>query len=227
MTVALAALMVAPTASAHVTLQPKEVPAGGFVRLNVRVPNERDNAGTTKVAVKFPPGFYFASYEPVDGWNVTVAKRELKKAVEEHGEKITEEIDQITWTGSGQAGVISPGQFRDFGVSLGTPDEAGTTLTFKATQTYSNGEVVRWIGKPDAEQPAPQVELLAAEEEHGAAKPEEAEEPEEAAAPEETADDGDEEEDDGDGLGLIALIVGGLALFVGIAALVRGRGGSA
>ena len=37
-----------------------------------------------------------------------------------------------------------------------------TTLTFKSVQTYSNGEVVRWIGLPDADRPAPQVKLLAA-----------------------------------------------------------------
>lgn len=41
---------------AHVTLQPKRAPADCFVRLNVRVPNERDNASTKKVRVQFPPG---------------------------------------------------------------------------------------------------------------------------------------------------------------------------
>ena len=56
----LAALAFATAASAHVTLQPDEVPAGGFTRLDVRVPNERDDAGTTKVEVQFPPGFLFA-----------------------------------------------------------------------------------------------------------------------------------------------------------------------
>jgi hypothetical protein len=35
--------------------------------------------------------------------------------------------------------------------------KAGTLLTFKAVQTYSNGEVVRWIGPPSADEPAPQV----------------------------------------------------------------------
>ena len=37
----------------------------------------------------------------------------------------------------------------------GGPDEPGTSLTFKALQTYDDGEVVRWIGAPDADEPAP------------------------------------------------------------------------
>lgn len=51
------AVLAAPAAMAHVTLQPKQAPAGGFARLDVRVPNESDDAATTKVRVQFPPGF--------------------------------------------------------------------------------------------------------------------------------------------------------------------------
>ena len=58
------ALFAAPAAAqAHVTLQPSEAPAGGFTRLDVRVPNEEADKGTTKVQVQMPPGFAFASYE--------------------------------------------------------------------------------------------------------------------------------------------------------------------
>ena len=43
---AAAAILAAPSvASAHVTVNPREAPAGGFTVLNVRVPNERDNKG--------------------------------------------------------------------------------------------------------------------------------------------------------------------------------------
>ena len=58
-------LLAPAAAQAHVTLQPDTAPAGGFTRLDVRVPNERDDAGTTKVDVQLPPGFIAASYEPV------------------------------------------------------------------------------------------------------------------------------------------------------------------
>ena len=82
-------------------------------------------------------------------------------AVEQFGEQVTEEVGQIAFTADGEG--IAPGQFQDFGLSLGVPDKAGSTLTFKAVQTYSSGEVVRWIGPPDSESPAPQVKLTAGE----------------------------------------------------------------
>lgn len=200
-------------AAAHVTLQPSEVPAGGFTRLDVRVPTERPDASTTKVEVQFPPGFTTVSTEPVPGWTAKVARVKLAKPqVNDEGEKITDRVDTVTWTAAGQGG-IGPGQFQDFGLSVAVPDKAGSSLTFKAVQTYSSGEVVRWIGPPDSEEPAPQVKLTAAEGEGGAAP----------AAQQEPASGGD---DDGgsDTLSIIALIVGAAGLAAGIAALLRGRG---
>jgi uncharacterized protein YcnI len=222
--VAAATLILVGPAAAHVTLQPEEAPAGGFTRLDVRVPNERDNAGTTKVEVQFPPGFVFVSTQPVPGWTATVKKRKLDQPVEAEGEQITEEVDTVTWTGDGQTGIVKPGEFQDFGLSVGVPDKPGTKLTFKALQTYSSGEVVRWIGAPDAEEPAPQVELTAAEGGHGAAAEPaddaQAEDTQAAAAPA-ASDDGD------DGapvwLAVVALALGAAGLLAGIGAFVAGR----
>ncbi len=225
------ALMMAPTASAHVTLQPTKAPAGDFTRLDVRVPNERDDKGTTKVDVQFPAGIPSVSYEPVAGWRVKVSREKLDTPLEQHGEKITEQVSRVTWTGEGEAGRIGPGQFRDFGLSLQVPDKAGTKLTFKALQTYEGGEVVRWIGPPDGEEPAPQVEVTAStESEHGEeAKTEDTggaagttgAEGAEGTATASTSKDDDDEDDDM--LTIVALVVGGLGLVTGGAALVRSR----
>jgi uncharacterized protein YcnI len=211
-----ATLVLAPAAAAHVTLQPESVPAGGFTRLDVRVPTERD-VPTTKVEVQFPPGFLFASYEPVPGWNIEITKRKLDKPVEQFGEQITEEVDRVIFTG----GQIGPGEFQDFGLSVGVPDKpAGSALTFKALQTYQGGEVVRWIGPSDSEEPAPQVQLTAAEEEGGAAAPAEEEQRTQPAASTEEDDDGGS-----DTLSIIALVVGIAGLAAGLAALLTRRGG--
>jgi uncharacterized protein len=82
----------------------------------------------------------------------------LAEPVTVEGETVTEQVGTVTW----QGGNIAPGEFDEFGISAKVPDEAGTKLTFPAVQTYSNGEVVRWIGAPDADEPAPQVTLEAA-----------------------------------------------------------------
>jgi uncharacterized protein YcnI len=209
-----AILALAPAAGAHVTLQPEQAPAGGFTRLDVRVPNERDNAGTTKVVVQMPPGFLSVSTEPVPGWNAELTMRELDEPVEQFGEQVTEEVGRITFTAQGEGNAIQPGQFRDFGLSLAVPEgRPGSMLTFKSLQTYSNGEVVRWIGPPDSEEPAPQVELTAAEEEAAA----------EPAAQQPAAPAASEEDDEGNGLAIAALIVGAAGLVAGLAALLMGR----
>jgi uncharacterized protein len=219
---ALIALLVLPSsAPAHVTLQPDSAPAGKFVRLDVRVPNELDNASTTKVDVQFPSGFIFASYEASPGWKVTVKRRKLDTPVTAEGEKVTEEVSQITWTGEGSQGKIGPGQFKDFGLSVQIPDKAGTKLKFPAIQTYSNGKVVRWIGSESSEEPAPLVDITAAGAE-GATGTEGA-----AGDTEETSGSGSEESSSGDEdsktLSIIALVVGGLGLLMGGFALSRAR----
>lgn len=203
------ALAVPAGAGAHVTLQPSEAAAGDFTVLDVRVPNERGDAATTKVDVQFPPGFVFASYQPVAGWSAQVQMEKLAKPIASHGEKITEQVAQMTWTADGDKTGVQPGQFLDFPVSVQIPGEAGETLTFKALQTYDDGEVVRWIGAPDSEEPAPQVAVVEGGEGHPA-----------AAEGDEADSDGD---DDGDGLATIALIVGALGLLAGGSALARSR----
>jgi periplasmic copper chaperone A len=214
----LAISLAAPaTAAAHVTLQPDSVPAGSFARLDVRVPNERDDAATEKVEVQLPDGFIFVSYEPVPGWKADVRSEKLDTPVESHGEQITEQVDTVTWTATDPSAAIQPGQFRDFGLSVGIPEDGaeGDVLTFPAIQTYDSGEVVRWIGDPEAEAPAAQVTLSPTEEEHGASSEE---------GPEESESGDDRSDDDGsDGLAIGALIAGLAGLGVGGTALFRSR----
>jgi len=89
------------------------------------------------------------------GWRSRVITKKLSKPVEiERGFSVSSRVDRVVFSG----GRIGPGQFLSFPVSIKTPAvRAGTLLTFKALQTYSNGEVVRWIGNPSADDPAPHV----------------------------------------------------------------------
>ena len=213
-----AALALPATASAHVTLQPDTATAGGFTRLDVRVPNERDDSATTRIDVQFPEGFESVSYEPRAGWDVKVQRS---------GGRVT----RITWSG----GRVEPGQFTDFGLSLQMPEGAdGDKLAFRALQTYDDGQVVRWIGPEDAEQPAPVVTLTAAgggatgssggdtsvssDDAAGAQEPAAA--GGSTSAPAETSTSGD---DGGDGLAIIALVIAVLALGAALFAALRPR----
>jgi periplasmic copper chaperone A len=158
---AVAAAVVIPTSAfAHVTLHPNALPSGGFTVVNVVVPNERGGPATTKVDVQFPAGFIFLSPQDVPGWKVQVINRKLAKPVTVFGEQHTTEVGRVVWTSTSG---VKKGRFMQFPLSVAVPTmKTGSLLTFKALQTYSNGEVVRWIGSPSADTPAPQVLIRAA-----------------------------------------------------------------
>jgi uncharacterized protein len=216
---AAAAVALAPAvAQAHVTVQPAFVPAGGFVRLDVRVPTERDDAYTKQVTLRLPPGFAEASYEPVPGWSVKVAKTKLAKPVQTDDGPVTEQVSTITWTGHGAEGRIPPGAFQDFGLSVQVPGKAGDTLTFKALQTYSDGKVVRWIGPSGSDAPAPSVSVTAPGASGAGAGAPASSGGANASTSSESADGSGS-----DTLAIVALIVGALGLVAGAVALASVR----
>jgi periplasmic copper chaperone A len=163
--VAAAALALPAAAGAHVTLQPVEAPSGGFSKMDVRVPNERDDKGTIKVDVRLPDGFYFLSYQKVPGWKARVFKEKLDQPVNLGGFEVDEQYTRIVWRArKPRRDRIAPGQFQDFPLSVRVPEGAvGSELVFRAFQTYQRGERVAWTGAPDSETPAPRVTLTASE----------------------------------------------------------------
>jgi uncharacterized protein YcnI len=159
---ALAALVVPTAASAHVSLHPNEVPTGAFATLDLRVPNEMESANTVKIAVQLPSGFTDVSPEYLPGWTPKIRTVKLKKPVQSDDGPITEGVREIVWEGKGPDGKIPPGQFLNFPISTEIPGKAGTTITFKVLQYYDNGEVIRWIGPPSSDEPAPDIDVTAA-----------------------------------------------------------------
>lgn len=142
---ALAAVVVAlPTAaSAHVTVQPGEAEAGSYAVVAFRVPNERDDAATTKLRVILPEDQPVASVSttPVPGWKVTTRTRTLDEPLDQHGQQITDVVSEVVWTATGDG--VAPSQFEDFEISMGPLPESGK-MVFKALQTYEGGEQVNW-----------------------------------------------------------------------------------
>jgi uncharacterized protein YcnI len=216
-----AALVVPAAAQAHVTVQPKQATAGAYTVEAVRVPTESDSASTTKVVVRFPAGFASVSYQSTPGWSVDVKTSKLATPIKTDDGEVTEGVDTITWTADTKDAEIAPGQFRDFPISVKIPDQPGT-LTFKALQTYSDGEVVRWIGAPDADKPAPQVTVVAADAAAGAGAATTANASATPNAPAASSSDGASK-----GLGIAALVVAIAGVLLALAALVAGRRRSA
>jgi uncharacterized protein YcnI len=156
---AAAASLAAPAAAgAHVSLHPNVLPAGDFPTVNIRVPNETDNAQTTRVDVQIPPGFTALDPQRVPGWNIKLVQTKLAKPIQTDDGPVTEEVSEVIFTAAKGQGT-PPGYIENFPIAFSVPGKSGDTLTFKTVQTYSNGQVVRWIGDPSADKPAPTVNV--------------------------------------------------------------------
>lgn len=211
---AMLVLSAAP-ALAHVTVSPNSAPKGGHATVSFRVPNERDNAATVKLEIVLDsdtviPG---ASVRSIPGWDAAVTTRTLQKPIKtEHGESV-QAVDRITWTATNGT-KISAGQFQQFDVSFEQlPDTDAVVL--KALQTYDDGSVVRWIDvHPDAENPAPQLHLTKAVSGHH-----DSESPASHGDESHSAEHSDEHSEGVNAISIVALVIAGVALFVGSAAL--------
>ncbi|MFG2963691.1 MULTISPECIES: YcnI family protein [unclassified Streptomyces] len=225
-----AVLAVSSPAFAHVSVQPEGTAAkGGYAVIDFKVPNERDNASTTKVEVNFPTDHPLASVmpQPMAGWKIEVTKSKLAKPLEMHGEKIDEAVTKVTWTATDGKG-IEAGYFQKFPLSVGALPEDTDELVFKAVQTYSNKEVVRWIevqqkGQEEPENPAPVLTLSAATgDHHGTGTAEDASAEETAAKTETTASDDTGPSGGTDTtarvLGVVGIVVGAAGVAYGVLA---------
>jgi uncharacterized protein YcnI len=160
--VVLASLIMAVPAGAHVTIKPDVAKKGSFGVFSFSVPNESSTASTVQLEVTFPTDhpIAFVSVQPIPGWTWRAEKTTLAKPIKAEGGEITQAVSKITWSG----GAIAPGEFQLFTISAGPLPTNTKSLEFKAVQTYSDGEVSRWIestpkGGPEPEFPAPVLKL--------------------------------------------------------------------
>jgi uncharacterized protein YcnI len=217
-----ALVLAAEPAWAHVTLHSYEAQQGGSDALvQIRVPNEMDNATTTQLEVDFPAdtpliGLYV---EPTPGWQFQVTTSNLPKPVTNDDGTFTQYVSKVVWSG----GSIPVGGFMDFNIDVSDLPNV-PTLEVKALQTYSNGDIVRWIdppatgNQPEPPHPAPTLELTPAP---GGSTPSTtvaAPASGTAAVSTTTAD-----HDSTSTVAIIALVVAIVALVVTVIALVRGR----
>ncbi|TDT28563.1 uncharacterized protein EV562_114129 [Streptomyces sp. BK208] len=238
----IAVLALSAPAFAHVSVQPEGAAAkGGYAVVDFKVPNERDDASTTKLEVSFPADHPLASVmpQPIPGWKADVTKSKPAKPLESHGKQITEVVTKVTWTADGKG--VEPGYFQKFPLSIGALPEDADELVFKAIQTYSNKEVVRWIevpqeGQDEPDTPAPVLKLSAAEEDaHGAAGASDAKGDDAGADARNTAaDTSSSDSGSGDGsdttarvLGIVGIVVGAAGVAYGVLAGRRRNSGAA
>jgi uncharacterized protein YcnI len=162
-TAALGALTVltAAPAWAHVEVEADHAQPGAEATLTFEVPNESDKGVATTELIVALPNLTSVSTQQMPGWTVRLDRDTAAGTVK-----------SITWTAAPSAG-IPPDQFALFRVALLLPKT--DSVSFPATQTYSDGTVVKWDeptppGGTEPEHPSPTLALAgaAADDEHGA-----------------------------------------------------------
>src|SRR5215475_2271841 len=163
-TVAVALVASAAPAWAHVKIEPASAPQGSDQVLSFVVPNEMDNARTTKVEVHFPTDnpIAAADTQPMPGWTANVTMQKSAQPIQTDEGSVNEEVASVTWTAAPGQG-IPVNSFETFSVSIGLPDGA-SSLNFPTIQTYSNGQAVSWVqttpaGGPEPDHPVPTITL--------------------------------------------------------------------
>jgi uncharacterized protein len=157
------------------------------------------------------------------GWSSKVETSKLAKQVQTDDGEVTEQVREIVWTGDGKQGKIPPDQFLNFPISTEIPGKAGEELTFKVLQYYDDGEVVRWIGPANSQNPAPKIDVTAAGGVLQDVAGSETAPPSPATSAEGSEASGGSSNCASKGLAIVALVLGALGLIAGGAALVRSR----
>jgi uncharacterized protein YcnI len=168
---AAAVLLAALPASAHVTVHSPDATSGADdAEIVFRVPNE-EATPTTKLEIALPVDAPIAGIyvENKPGWTFVITRTKLPTPISTDDGKISTVVTGVTWTAT--AGGIPAGGYDDFTLAAGHLPEADS-ITFKAVQTYKDGDVVRWIETgDDSDHPAPVLSLRSAASPTSAASP--------------------------------------------------------
>jgi uncharacterized protein YcnI len=149
----IALLSGAAPAWAHVHVDADDAAPGSSAVLTFRVPGESETGAlTTQFSVALP-NVASARAEVMPGWTSRLDRNAAAGTV-----------SSVTWSAAPSVG-ISPDQFALFRISVTLPNQP--SVSFPATQTYSDGKVVRWDQPPlpgggEPEYPVPELALSGA-----------------------------------------------------------------
>src|ERR1700756_3399541 len=141
-----------PPAWAHVHASSDNAVRGAMAIVTFQVPNESDRGAPTTALSVTLPDVTAAGTEAMPGWTARLDR-----------DATSGTVHSVTWTAVPNGG-IGVDQFALFRISLQLPDT--DTVSFPATQTYSDGSIVKWDQPPlpgggEPEHPAPLLTLAA------------------------------------------------------------------
>jgi uncharacterized protein YcnI len=141
-----------PPAWAHVHASTDDAVRGATAIVTFQVPNESGTGAATTALNVTLPDVASALTETMPGWTAKLDR-----------DTASGTVHSVTWTANPNGG-IGVNQFALFRISVQLPDTE--TVSFPATQTYSDGSIVKWDQPPlpgggEPEHPAPMLTLTA------------------------------------------------------------------
>ena len=115
-TLLIAALLAAPVAHAHITIEQSSAPAGAHQKLTFRVGHGCEGSATSGITIILPEAIARAKPMPKSGWTIAIGERE------------------VSWKG----GPLPDSQYDEFVMQVKLPDGAGKQV-FKVIQQCEKG----------------------------------------------------------------------------------------
>ena len=140
-TIAAFVILATSSLAAHVTVAPRESPAGAEQRYTVRVPTE-GRVATVAVELEVPPDMTIIEVVPGDGYMFETKKEGAR-------------IVSITWKRE-----IPPQQTAEFVFTARNPKSE--QVTWKAHQLFADGTSADWVGLEGDRRPAAVTRLTGA-----------------------------------------------------------------
>ncbi|BCL76872.1 nuclear export factor GLE1 [Jeongeupia sp. HS-3] len=160
---ALALVLLAGSAGAHVALLQKYSPADSYYKAVFQVGHGCSGAATTAISVLLPDGMRMAKPMPKPGWKLDIRSGKLARPFESDGKLVRDGVLEVRWLG----GALPDAQFDEFSLLLKLPPEQGKRY-FKVVQQCGK-EKIEWTEIPaegqdsaDLAHPAPVLEMAPA-----------------------------------------------------------------
>ena len=136
---ALALLLFASSAGAHVSITPRQSQQGATEKYVVRIPTE-GNVATVAAELEAPAGVIIETLQKPDGWT-----HEVKRA--------DDRIVSIIWTAD-----VKPGEFIEVAFVARNPRQ-GTEIVWTLRQRFADGTVTDWTNGPNGVRPTARTTL--------------------------------------------------------------------
>jgi uncharacterized protein YcnI len=142
--IAALAIVAAPGANAHITLEQQQAAAKSTYKAVLRVPHGCEGSATVRVRVQIPDGVLNVKPQPKAGWELTTVRGPLSAPVAgDHGTTVTEGVKEVIWSG----GKLPDAFYDEFVFRGQLPDRPGETLYVPVIQDCEKGSE-RWIEIP-------------------------------------------------------------------------------